>query len=101
MSNIKTNTKGSINVKSKGSSNANDQDEFSSAKAEVIRDESRWDAFQLIGDSNTEEQDYLSVPPTNEAETSQSIRKRAAFINKRLRALGGKVTAVYGFAVRS
>ena len=67
------NTKGITNVKS-----SSEEKIFSSKDADVIRDESKWDAFQLVGDTNREEATHQ---PTLQKEKSdkemQKILDRA------------------------
>lgn len=74
--------KGAANVKL-GSEDreAYESSEFSSAEADVIRDESRWDAFQLIGDSNGEEMTYVSQPKPemSEKEMQKALDRAVAF----------------------
>lgn len=48
--------KGATNVKRKGGGKI-----FSSKRAAVIRDESKWDAFQLVGDTNAEEMSHKAT----------------------------------------
>lgn len=69
--------KGATNVKSElgnreGYQEANEKD-FNSKTAEVIRDESRWDAFQLIGDTNAEEMNHQSA--TINGKSSAEVKK--------------------------
>ncbi len=53
------NTKGATNVKSKAESY--DSDDWVNAEtADVIRDESKWNAFQLVGDTNAEEANHVA-----------------------------------------
>ena len=50
MRNIETiNTKGETNVKTETNSDVSGEKIFNSAEADVIRDESKWNAFQLMG----------------------------------------------------
>ena len=86
------NTKGETNVKTETDSDMSGEKIFNSAEADVIRDESKWDAFQLMGDTNSEEQNHIA--------TSRASQERKMFINERLRRLGGKVTAVYNYSLR-
>lgn len=101
MRNIETiNTKGTTNVKSSENSELNGEKIFDSAKADVIRDESKWDAFQLVGDTNQEEMNHIAELPKGYKDTAQSDERRERFVNERIRRLGGKVKAVYNFALR-
>lgn len=50
-------TKGAANVKSRVRTTTGI---FRSKDAEVIRDERKWDAFQLVGDTNAEEMNHVS-----------------------------------------
>lgn len=74
--NSNINMKGDTNVKS-----GSDEAIFDSSKAEVIRDESRWDAFQLVGDTNMEEMQHKSVQlhPKSEAEMQKILDRGMAF----------------------
>lgn len=101
MRNIETiNTKGETNVKTETNSDVSGEKIFNSAEADVIRDESKWNAFQLMGDTNSEEQNHIATPPKDYIETSRASQERKMFINERLRRLGGKVTAVYNYSLR-
>lgn len=92
------NTKGETNVKSKIDMPENKV--FDSANADVIRDESKWDAFQLMGDTNGEERDYITMTPEGYARTERASQERKKFVNERLRRIGGKVAAVYNYSLR-
>lgn len=77
--------KGATNVKSELGNQedyqeANEKD-FSSKTAEVIRDESRWDAFQLIGDTNVEEMNHQSatINEKSSAEVKKILDRGLAF----------------------
>ncbi len=74
MRNNKINTmKGSTNVKS-----SREERIFDSKKAAVIRDESRWDAFQLVGDTNREEMTHQATLKKAKSEKEmQKILDRA------------------------
>ncbi len=53
------------NIKTKGATNVRPKVHsakkiFESKDAEVIRDERKWDAFQLVGDTNAEEINHIS-----------------------------------------
>lgn len=101
MRNIETlTTKGNTNVRSSSDSDVNGEKIFNSANADVIRDESRWDAFQLMGDTNSEEIHHIANPSENYHDTAESKKHREHFVNQRLRKLGGKVTAVLNFSPR-
>lgn len=52
------NSKGATNVKTNAES-WND-DWIDSKNADVIRDESKWNAFQLVGDTNAEEINHIA-----------------------------------------
>ena len=58
--NIKTKRKESTNVKQKKNDPPSGKRLFDAKKAKLIRDESRWDAFQLVGESNREEMEHVS-----------------------------------------
>lgn len=97
MRNINTiNTKGNTNVNSEVE-NPESEKIFESVNADVIRDESRWDAFQLMGDTNNEEIMHQAEPPKNKAKLERSVKRGEAFVNERIRKFGGKVAAVYGY----
>lgn len=68
------NMKGSANVK-----NRNEEQIFNSKKAEMIRDESRWDAFQLIGDTNREEMTHHAPREKNGKEMQKVLDRALAF----------------------
>lgn len=101
MRNIETiNTKGNTNVKFDADPDMDGEKIFESANADVIRDESKWDAFQLMGGTNREEMSHKSSVPSGDAETERASERRERFVDKRLRALGGKVAAVMNFELR-
>lgn len=79
MKNEKFNTKGDTNVKSTANMAGNEDQIFDSATADVIRDESKWDAFQLVGDTNTEEMEYVSTPNSSEKEVEKVLDRARAF----------------------
>ena len=45
----------------------------------MIRDESKWDAFQLVGDTNTEEMEYVSTPNSSEKEMEKVLDRARGF----------------------
>jgi len=94
------NTKGNTNVKADADSEMRGGKIFDSANADVIRDESKWDAFQLVGNTNREEMDHKATAPDGYADTERASQQREKFVNERIRKFGGKVTAVYNFALR-
>lgn len=94
------NTKGNTNVKADANSEMRGEKIFDSVNADVIRDESKWDAFQLVGDTNREEMIHKAITPDGYADTERASQKRERFVNERIRKFGGRVTAVYNFALR-
>lgn len=76
MSNNINKMKGATNVKEIGG-----EEIFSSKDAAVIRDESEWNAFQLVGDSNREEMEHVAEPKrgTSEKEIQKALDRGLAF----------------------
>lgn len=82
MRKIKTiNKKGTTDVKSKPHGSPSGKKLFDARKAEAIRDESRWDAFQLVGESNREEMEHESrlVRKKSDAEMQKILDRALAF----------------------
>lgn len=71
------NKEGETNVKS----NAElwNSDWIDSKNADVIRDESKWNAFQLMGDTNSEEMTHTSNVKMSEKEMQKVLDRGLAF----------------------
>lgn len=63
--------KGAANVKEIGS-----EEIFDSRNAEIRRDERNWDDFQLMGESNREEMEYVSQPKNMSEKEMQKVLDR-------------------------
>lgn len=50
-----------------------------SKHADVIRDESKWNAFQLMGDTNREEMNHISRTGKSEKEMQKVLDRGLAF----------------------
>lgn len=73
------NMKGATNVKT----NAElwDSDWIDSKSADIIRDESKWNAFQLVGDTNSEEMNHQAnlKQPISEKKMQKILDRGLAF----------------------
>lgn len=80
MRNNNINKKGATNVKSELGNKKTDV-EFNSKTADVIRDESKWNAFQLMGDTNAEEMELesTSFDKKSKAEREKILDRALAF----------------------
>ncbi len=79
MRNINNKKKGATNVKNASMRQKGKRKIFSSRAADVIRDESKWNAFQLIGDTNTEERNHISNRKMSKAEMQRVLDRGLAF----------------------
>lgn len=75
MSNNINKMKGATNVKSV----SDDMDSFNVVTADVIRDESKWNAFQVPGESDEEEMTHRSVQIHNLSEKEERKVLERAF----------------------
>ncbi len=79
--NMNINQKGSTDVKPR--SMPSGEKLFDAKSADVIRDESKWDAFQLVGDTNREEMEH-EAKLDHEMSDAESKRVARRIVNFRL-----------------